>query len=111
MDETDDRSKSGRWWPVALVAVLGAAGLGGLVLTGVRSKEDCSSIVGSIEVDDRLYRPCELVGYLQGAVGAALVTLVVATAVREARIRAAVAGVGALVTVVIGLVGLGTLSL
>lgn len=111
MDETDDRSKFGRWWPVALLAVVGAAGLGWLVVMGVRSKEDCSSVVGSIEVDDRLYRPCELVGYLQGAIGVALVTLVVATVVRDGRIRAAVAGVGALVTVGIGLVGLGTLSL
>lgn len=111
MDGTDDRSKFGRWWPAVVLVLVAAAGMGWLVLMGVRSKEDCSSVVGSIEVDGSLYRPCELVGYLQAAIGAALVTLVAVTVVRDGRVRAAVAGVGALVTVGIGLAGLGTLSL
>lgn len=109
--EPPERLGPRRWWPAAIVGLTTLVGLAWLVLQGVRSKEDCSSVVGSVEVDGGLYRPCELVGYLQAAIAAALITLVMTAVVRDGRIRAGIAGVGALVTLGIGLAGLGTLSL
>lgn len=61
----DQRGPSQPIWSAILVTVVALVGAAWLVVSGVDAKEECSATVGAVETGSGLYRPCELVGYLE----------------------------------------------
>lgn len=108
---SEDRHRAARpiWTviPVAAVALLGA---GWVIVAGVARKEDCSATVGSIDTGDGLYRPCELVGYLEGVVLVALAALVTMVMIKDGKLRMVVALVAAMLILAIAHFGLDGLA-
>lgn len=94
--------------PIAIVALLGA---GWGIVAGVARKEDCSAVVGSLDTGSGLYRPCELVGYLEGVVLVGLAALTVMVILRDAKLRLAVALVAAIAILAIAATGLSGLAI
>lgn len=96
-------------WVVALVAVIALFGAGALFVTGVRGKEDCSSIIGSVETDSGMYSPCDLVGYLEVSVIVSLIALAIMTVAKDWRVRLACAVMAALAVLGIAVSGFSNL--
>jgi len=93
---------------IALTAILLLCGLGalGLVVVGVASAESCSSEIGSLERNSALYRPCELIGFVQAIALVAVVALPSVALVKHPRVRLLMAVVGVGVVLAIAFSGL-----
>lgn len=98
-------------WTVVPVAVVALLGAGWVIVAGVARKEDCSAVVGSLDAGSGLYRPCELVGSLEGVVLVTLVALTALVAVKDAKLRMVLALVAAIAVLAIAYSGLNGLAL
>lgn len=81
---------------LAVILLICCMGALALVVLGVASKESCSSEIGSLERNSALYRPCELIGFVQAIALVALVALPAIASLKHprARLLAAFVGVG-----------------
>lgn len=95
----------------AVVTVVGTAALLWWWATGVRGKEDCSAMVGSMELPGaagdvpRMYSPCDLTGYMDALVGVSILGAVVMVLVPTRRARLIVAVVTVSLTLAIATSG------
>lgn len=111
MSDNGPRSPRPAWvgWLGILVVITALGGAGSIMVAGVRSKEDCSAHVGSVEIGSGLYRPCELIGYQEGIVLVSLIALSVMVLADSKRTRAVAGFATMLIILVIAHLGLRSL--
>lgn len=114
----DDKSASNSFqrpplWSAAKASLVAVAGTGSLsvVVMAAGRKEDCSTVVGSVDNGSMLYSPCDLVGFLAGSVCVALMALAVVQVVRSEITRLVVSLMGMVAVLVAAHIGLATLSM